>query len=275
MKFRKISLLLALAAFFVPRAAAQNNFLESTDGLDIPMVFIDQTTFKMGGTPEHGADSEDDETVHEVTLSPYFIGATEITQGQWRKVMGTTLEDMYRKAAPDHDFGRYGVGDDKPMYYVNWQDAVDFCRKLSAITGLSYRLPTESEWELAARGGSSPSGKYSGSDELDEVGWYVDNADMDRFNKGNPECHPVAGKAPNSLGIYDMSGNICEWVGCLYSPYPKTASVDPQGKPYNGDRVYRGGSFRSSKNYCRTAFRNSNSPSYASEAIGFRVALEP
>lgn len=249
------------------------NYMEDTAGLNIPMVFIDQATFQMGATPDQG-NGEDDEKVHTVTISPFYIGATEITQAQWEKVMGSTLEDMHRKNNQDHEFGKYGVGPDRPMYYVSWNDATNFCRKLSALTGLTYRLPTESEWELAARGGETGSTKFAGSDNLDEVGWYVDNADMDRFNKGNPESHPVTTLAPNRTGLFDMSGNVCEWCYDLYSPYPNAHVTDPVGTPHNGDRVYRGGSFRSSNDYCRVAFRNSNSPSFASEAIGFRVVCE-
>jgi len=254
------------------------NYLEDTNGLNIPMIYIDATTFEMGGTPEQGS-VEDDETVHTVTISPFYIGATEVTQRQWEAVMGTSLEDMYRKLSPDHDFGKYGVGPERPMYYVNWHDATAFCRKLSAITGLTYRLPTESEWELAARGGqySSPDSntRYAGSDTLDVVAWYVDNADMDRFNKGNPETHPVSTRRANKAGIFDMSGNVCEWVYDLYSPYPSKPATDPVGLPYNDDRCYRGGAFRSNKDYCRISFRNSNAPSFACEYIGFRVVCEP
>ncbi len=263
-------------ALSVLSVSAQNNFTETTDSLDIPMVFIEETTFMMGGTEEQNPDIEDDEKPHKVTVSPFFIAATEITQKQWEKVMGTTLRDMYGKLAPDHDFGRYGQGGNLPMYYVTWDDAVDFCRKLSEITGLNYRLPTEAEWELAARGGTGNQTKYSGADNIDAVCWYVDNSDLDKTNKGNPVAHPVATMPANRLGIHDMSGNVCEWVADFYSPYTEEVHVtDPVGKDYNGDRVYRGGAFRSSKNYCRTSFRNSNSPDYASEAIGFRVVCEP
>lgn len=272
----KKTLTIVALALCTISASAQNNFTEDTDGLNIPMVFIEETTFLMGGTEEQGSDKEDDEKVHKVTVSPFFIGATEITQAQWKKVMGTSLRDMFDKLKPDHDFGRYGEGDNLPMYYVTWHDATNFCRKLSEITGLNYRLPTEAEWELAARGGSANATKYSGSNEIDAVGWYVDNADMDMTNKGNPVVHPVATMPANALGLHDMSGNVCEWVIDYYAPYTKEAEVtDPIGVDYNGDRVYRGGAFRSSKNYCRTTFRNSNSAEYASEAIGFRVVCEP
>lgn len=256
-------------------ARSSADYLERTDSLDIPMVFINGATFEMGGSAEQGSDAEDDEKIHTVTISPFYIGATEITQAQWEKVMGTSLRDIYDRIAPSHDFERYGVGPDRPIYYVSWDDATAFCRKLSALTGLNYRLPTESEWELAARGGQTGGTKFAGSDTLDIVGWYVDNADMDRFNRGNPESHPVATLAPNAAGLYDMSGNVCEWVYDLYSPYPTEPATDPVGVMYNGDRIYRGGAFRSSGNYCRVSFRNSNSPTYVSETIGFRVVCEP
>ena len=279
MKRIATALLLSLGAVIALKAQDGKvaNFLEDTNGLNIPMVYIDATTFEMGATPEQGT-AEDDETVHTVSISPFYIGATEVTQKQWHDVMGTSLEDMYRKLAPEHDFGKYGVGDDRPMYYVNWHDATAFCRKLSALTGLTYRLPTESEWELAARGGhlsGNEATRYAGSDTLDVVGWYVDNADMDRFNKGNPETHPVSTRRANTAGIFDMSGNVCEWVYDLYSPYPTAPTTDPVGVPHNGDRCYRGGAFRSNSDYCRTAFRNSNDPSFACEYIGFRIVCEP
>lgn len=273
-----LTLLCGIAAL---SASAQNhegttvaNYLETTDSLNIPMVYVEQTTFEMGGTPEQGQ-VENDEIVHTVTVSPFYIGATEITQAQWEKVMGTSLREQYDKHKPAVEYGKHGVGPDRPMYFVDWNEATAFCRKLSALTGLNYRLPTESEWELAARAGGKKPFRYAGSDDLDSVGWYVDNADMDRFNRGNPESHPVTTLAPNSLGIFDMSGNVCEWCYDFYAPYPTEPTTDPSGRPHNGDRVYRGGSFRSNKDYSRVAFRNSNSPSYASEFLGFRVVCEP
>ncbi len=272
---KRYILTFAAIATSLTATLAQSNFTEKAAGVDIPMVFVGETTFNMGGSEEQGSDTEDDEKLHQVTISSFYIGATEITQSQWEKVMGTSLRDMYDRARPSHDFGKYGVGENRPMYYVSWQDAVDFCRRLSSLTGRNYRLPTESEWELAARAGKSGGTKYAGSDNIDEVGWYVDNADMDRFNKGNPESHPVATRLPNPLDIYDMSGNVNEWVQDYYAPYSNEPATDPVGARYNDDRVYRGGAFLSSKNYCRVSFRNSNSPDLASESIGFRVVCEP
>ncbi|MCM1348452.1 MAG: formylglycine-generating enzyme family protein [Firmicutes bacterium] len=268
-----------LGAFWQNASAAEYelaNFMETTDGLNIPMVYVDHTTFQMGATPEQ-ENPEDDELVHTVTISPFYIGATEITQAQWEKVMGTSLEDMYNKYKPALEYGKHGVGPDRPMYYVSWNDATDFCRKLSALTGLIYRLPTEAEWELAARGGCTGNTNFAGSNNLDSVAWYVDNADMDRFNRGNPESHPVTTLSPNAIGIFDMSGNVCEWCYDYYAPYPTVETTDPVGvhQPSLDDRVYRGGSFRSNKGYCRVAFRNSNSADYASEFLGFRVVCEP
>ena len=144
----KHSITCALAIFSVFAAGAQNNFTEDTDGLGIPMVFIEETTFIMGATEEQGDDKEDDENLHSVTISPFFIGATEITQGQWKKVMGTSLRYILYKIMPDHEFGHYCEGYNLPMYYVTWNDASDFCRRLSEITGQNYRLPTETESEL-------------------------------------------------------------------------------------------------------------------------------
>ena len=234
----------------------------TVNGVEIPMVYVPGGTFTMGATGEQGDDAYDDESpTHQVTLDGYYIGATEITQAQWEAVMGTTLRLQRDKADPS--WSLYGEGGDYPMYYVNYDEAIEFCRRLSELTGKHYTLPTEAQWEYAARGGRSGGTKYSGSNTIDDVAWYWDN-------RNGPT--PVGTKSPNALGLYDMSGNVWEWCLDWYGDYPSLAQTNPQG-PTSGDyRVLRGGSWFSDAEYCRVSCRDFNSPSFRGDG-GFRVVL--
>ena len=230
---------------------ANADVVEQVNGVEIPMVYVPGGTFTMGGTSEQGSYAHGDEKpTHQVTLNGYYIGATEITQAQWEAVMGDNPSNFR--------------GDNLPVERVSYGDALEFCRRLSELTGKHYTLPTEAQWEYAARGGQSGGTKYSGSNTIDNVAWYADNC--------NGSTHPVATKIPNALGLYDMSGNVWEWCLDWYDDYPSQAQTNPQGPSSGDSRVLRGGSWDADAEFCRVSYRNGNYPSYRSYS-GFRVVL--
>ena len=244
------------------------DFTERVEGMDLKMVYVKGGTFQMGATSEQGDDYYSDEKpVHEVTLSDYYIGKYEVTQGLWRKVMGTTLEEQRDKAGYS-DF--YGEGDAYPMYYVSWNEAQEFCTKLSELTGRKYALPTEAQWEYAARGGAKSQGyKYSGGNDIDEVAWYWGNSE-EKYSTS-----PVGLNKANELGIYDMSGNVWEWCSDWYGDYSSEAQINPVGPETGSYRVFRGGSWYYYARLCRVSDRDFTSPFYLYYDLGFRVALLP
>jgi hypothetical protein len=219
--------------------------------LGIEMVFVQGGTFSMGCTNEQGEDCDNDEKpVHQVTLSSFYIGKYEITQAQWETIMGNNPS--------------YIKGGDLPVENVSWEEAQEFIKRLNAATGKKYRLPTEAEWEYAARGGNQSRGyKYSGNNYLSEVAWYYTNS--------GSTTHPVGTKKANELGIYDMSGNVLEWCSDWFGNYGSSAQTNPVGASYGSDRVFRGGSWYDITSICRVAYRNYFSPGNRSSIIGFRV----
>lgn len=243
----------------------EKNFVEPC--LDkLEMVYVEGGTFQMGATEEQGWDVMDNEKpVHEVTLGNFYIGKYAVTQAQWKALMSTTVEQQRDKANKQYDkkLDLFGTGDDYPMYYVSWEDAQAFCAKLTELTGKKYRLPTEAEWEYAARGGQNPDGtKYAGSNDIDEVAWYQGNSNM--------EIHPVGQKKPNGLGLYDMSGNVQEWClerPGLYSDYPNPWGVAD-------DRVSRGGCWNGNSMFCRVSARVVQWTDLRYFNTGFRVVCE-
>lgn len=198
---------------------------------------------------------ENESPLHTVRLGDYYIGKYEITQREWSVVMGYDLEWS----------DQYGKGDRIPAYYVSWEEANAFVEKLSAMTRLEFRLPTEAQWEFAARGGaSSLQNLYSGSNHADEVAWYKGNT--------GDVLHNVGEKRPNELGLYDMSGSLWEWCADSYRPYSANYSQDPcvmSGSPY----VLRGGSWTYLPDYCRVTCRDSYGGDASSLSVGFRVSL--
>ena len=229
----------------------------------IPMVTVEGGTFQMGATSEQGSDAFDNEKpVHSVTLSSYQIGKYEVTQKLWKAVMGSNPEGM-------GDLDSKFFGDNLPVVRGSWNDIQTFITKLNQITGKRFRLPTEAEWEYAARGGNSSRGyKYSGSNNISDVAWYDDNSDL--------KPHAVGGKSPNELGIYDMSGNVWEWCQDAwdYDYYSKSPSSNPECKGDSGScRVDRGGSWGLSAGNCRVSNRINISPDYGDCGMGFRLAL--
>jgi len=225
---------------------------ETTDSLNIEMIFVQGGTFTMGCTSEQNNDCDEGEKLtHQVTVRDFYIGKYEITQAQWIAV--TDSNPSYFK------------GDNLPVETVSWNDVQEFIRKLNAQTGKQYRLPTEAEWEFAARGGAKSEGyKYSGSDIADKVAWYDGNSD----NK----IHPVGTKSPNELGIYDMSGNVLEWCSDWKSSYSSTAQTNPQCPSFGIYRINRGGSIANYARLMRVSWRNSDDPASRYSCLGFRLA---
>jgi formylglycine-generating enzyme required for sulfatase activity len=214
------------------------------------MVSVEGGTFTMGCTDDECLDVE--LPAHQVTLRAYSRAKSQITQKQWVSVMG------YNPS--------YHQGDDLPVENVSWYDAQNFISRLNALTGKYYCLPTEAQWEFAARGGNLSQGfKYSGSNNLDEVAWY---------GAFPQETHPVGTKMPNELGIYDMSGNVYEWVNDIYGHYSDLPQTDPQG-PYEGSyRLARGGAYYSIPEGCRVSYRDSYTfQSDYREYLGFRLIM--
>ena len=228
---------------------------------EIEMVWVSGGTFTMGATSEQGSDAWDDEKPsHSVTLDGYYIGKYEVTQKLWKAVMGNNPS--------------YFKGDNLPVENVSWNDVQDFISKLNRMTGKSYRLPTEAEWEYAARGGNKSRGyKYSGSDNIGSVAWYSDNSG-NTTNTSNI-THPVGSKSPNELGIYDMSGNVYEWCQDWYSSgyYSNSPQSNPKGPTSGSHRVIRGGGWNGNARSCRVSYRSYISPDNRYDNLGFRLAL--
>jgi formylglycine-generating enzyme required for sulfatase activity len=219
------------------------------------MVYVAGGTFTMGCTAEQGNDCYSNEKPsHSVTLSGYYIGKYEVTQAQWKAVMGSSNNPSYFK------------GDNLPVEKVSWDDAKDFISKLNAKTGKNFRLPTEAEWDYAARGGNRSKGyKYSGSNSLGNVGWYWDNS--------GKTTHAVGQKTPNELGIYDMSGNVWECCNDWYGNYSSSSQTNPAGANTSSYRVSRGGGWSNVAASCRVANRNCYTPDLRYIHLGFRLVL--
>ncbi|MBO7279020.1 MAG: SUMF1/EgtB/PvdO family nonheme iron enzyme [Bacteroidales bacterium] len=237
------------------QSASSKGKTNFTADYGIEMVFVEGGTFQMGATSEQGSDAYDDEKpVHSVTLSDFYIGKYEVTQAQWKAVMGKNPSRFQ--------------GDNLPVENVSWNDIQEFIKKLNRLTGKRYRLPTEAEWEYAARGGKKSKGyKYAGSNSIGEVAWYDSNSGY--------ETHPVGQKQPNELGLYDMSGNVWEWCQDWYGNYNSSSQTNPSGPASGSYRVLRGGSWYRSARYCRVSDRSFNYPSNWYYFYGFRLVLLP
>ena len=234
-------------------------------GVSFTMVAVEGGTFTMGATSEQGSDAEDDEKpTHQVTLSSYYIGQTEVTQALWTAVMGTTVSQQRDKDDPSYPLS--GEGDNFPMYFISWEECQTFVSKLSELTGQKFRLPTEAEWEYACRGGNKSRGyKYSGSNDIDDVAWY--------WCINVETSSPVATMSPNELGIYDMTGNVCEWCQDWYGSYSSSPQTNPTGATSGSYRVYRGGSWGCPAGGCRSSIRIYKTPDYRYDDVGLRLAL--
>ena len=223
-----------------------------TNGLDMTFVRIRPALFTMGSPPSESGRREN-EARHRVMLTrPYYLQATEVTQGQWKSIMG------------DNPSRFKGCGDDCPVEQVSWNEVQAFIGKMNKKEeGIIYRLPTEAEWEFAARGRGEPF-LYAGGNDIEAVAWYSGNS------KGR--THPVGLKAANGLGLYDMSGNVYEWCLDWYGNYPEGAVTDPPGPSSGGHRVLRGGSWYYDERSCRVAVRIIGIPFSRSDTLGFRLA---
>lgn len=227
------------------------------DGINIEMVKVEAGTFMMGATPEMEDPHNSDKPVHRVTLTNgYYIGKYEVSQYLWQVVMGANPSEV-----------KYA---NLPVENVSWYDCQEFIAKLNRLTGKTFRLPTEAEWEYAARGGNKSRGfRFSGSNYIGDVAWYSLNSD---YNRG-VKPHPIGDKQPNELGIYDMTGNVEEWCQDWYGSYNNSSQTNPLG-PVNGTyRVRRGGSIYTSRFHCFSSSRFEFSPEKHAEFLGFRLAL--
>ena len=233
----------------------QERLTFTVNGVSFDMIHVEGGTFMMGALPDDKEASRDEKPAHSVTLSSFSIGETEVTQELWEAVMGTNPSEF--------------EGDSqRPVESVTWDDCQDFIAELNCITGKKFRLPTEAEWEYAARGGNKSKGyKYSGSNILKKVAWFYDN--------GDDQTHSVKQKQANELGLYDMSDNVWEWCQDWYDAnyYSVSPRSNPQG-PSNGSyRVVRGGSWYDCARDCRSSIRGSSIPDHRYDILGLRLAL--
>lgn len=245
----------------IPPSVPDKKLAEPTPFKADNMVLIKGGTFKMGCNKEKDLDGEcipDESPIHSVTLSDFYLGRYEVTRAEWRQIMGDE---------PSTAGGSSRKCDQCPVESVSWNKVVQlFLTKLNAQTGLQYRLPTEAEWEYAARGGQQSKGFwFAGSDNLDEVAWY-------EFHHEKILTHPVGQKKPNELGLFDMNGNVWEWCSDWSGPYTSNAQKNPTGPEKGNYRIIRGGSWNAGPNHNRLSYRGSLTPTYKTETIGFRLA---
>ena len=226
----------------------------TVNGVKFTMVPVEGGTFTMGATSEQGSDAnEDEKPAHEVTLSDYYIGQTEVTQALWKAVMGSNPSDS--------------KGDNLPVEQVSWDDCQVFIQNLNQLTGKQFRLPTEAEWEYAARGGRKSRGyKYAGGNNIGLVAWCGDNS-------GN-RTHTVATKQANELGVYDMSGNVEEWCSDWYDGYQSSSQSDPQRPSLGSCRVNRGGSCYCNAGDSRVSYRFFGTPDFRYNDLGLRLSCK-
>ena len=223
----------------------------SIGGVSFKMIEVEGGSFIMGATPHR--DGFDESPTHRVTLSTFYLGETEVTQELWQAVMGSNPSQF--------------SGQKRPVEQVDWNDCQVFITKLNALTGRQFRLPSEAEWEFAARDGKKIRlyRKYSGFHIIDYVAWYSGNS--------NNQTQEVAQRKPNDLGIYDMSGNVREWCQDWYGEYDSSEQTNPTGPASGVYRVNRGGSWWDSADECRLRYRTYDKPLFSSPMVGLRLAL--
>lgn len=230
----------------IPEITNSSDSVETftVNGVSFRMIRVDAGTFTMGepGFIKYSP-------FHEVTLSTYYIGETEVTQQLWYAVLESNPS--------------YFKDPQKPVERVTWDDCQHFIRILNILTGRQFRLPTEAEWEFAARGGNKSKGyKYAGNNNVYSVGWTEDYT-----------THPVAQKKPNELGIYDMSGNVSEWCQDWSGPFSKKPQTNPTGPSTGSGRIFRGGSWYDDYKFCQVSYRLAREPENSRYTVGFRLAL--
>jgi formylglycine-generating enzyme required for sulfatase activity len=259
---------------------------DAPGGVPEGFVLVEGGTFTMGSPAKEPDRDRDEGPQHQVTVQSFYMGKYEVTQREWQELMGTTVaqqRNMAQQAANASGWQLYGEGDLYPMYYVSWHEAIEYCNKRSVKEGLTpvyrgfgnsiscdwsangYRLPTEAEWEYAAKGGNKNflTYLYAGSNSADAVAWYEGNSEK--------MTHVVGTKAANDLGIYDLSGNMWEWCWDWKGNYGSGAQTDPAGPSSGTNRVMRGGSWSSGTRDLRSSSRNDSIPSYRGSARGFRL----
>ena len=234
----------------------------TVNGVTFKMVYVKGGTFTMGATAELGSDDPYGERpAHQVTLSGYAIGETEVTQALWLAIMGSNPSSFNNNLQ-------------RPVVRVSWNDCQAFISKLNELTGKTFRLPTEAEWEYAARGGNKSQGyKFAGSDTIGGVAWYYGNSFALGSSSPDYGTHAVATKMPNELDLYDMSGNAWEWCQDWYGNYSSDAQTNPEGPTNGSHRVMRGGSWFDEEGLCRVSMRSTNLPTEKNNVIGLRLAL--
>lgn len=252
-----IRICLYIEGYHIPITQMWYTFLKrdwifDINGVQFKMVRVEGGEFMMGATAEQGDDAWDNEKPkHKVSLDSFYIGETQVTQALWKAVMGNNPSNW--------------KGDNLPVEDISWNDSQEFIRKINQLTGRTFALPTEAQWEYAARGGKNSKGyKYAGSNNLSEVAWF-----------GDVRTYPVAQKKPNELGLYDMSGNVWEWCNDWYDSgyYQSSPQHNPQG-PISGDRrVMRGGCWLDFALYCRVSHRINCDPDYHGNSRGIRLFL--
>lgn len=224
------------------------------NGVSFTMIGVQGGTFRMGCSKREDSNADSDESpTHSVTLDSYYIGETEVTQELWEAVM-------------DYNPSEFQYDNQLPVEFVSWEDCKEFIRRLNNITQKEFRFPSEAEWEYAARGGHRAiSATYAGSNSISAVGWYKGNS--------NGITHPVKSKSPNTLGIYDMSGNLWEWCQDWQGPYSSSAANNPTGPDYGSSKILRGGAWNGGPKNCRLSNRDGRTTDYASNRLGLRLAL--
>jgi len=223
-------------------------------GVTFKLVRVQGGTFSMGGTSEQGNGVNADELpVHQVTLSDFYIGQTEVTQDLWEAVMQEWPSGSTQNLRC-------------PVEMVSWNECMAFISKLNALTGLTFRLPTEAEWEFAARGGIKSKGyMYSGSNDFNDVAWSEDNS--------GDVTHVVGSKMCNELGLYDMSGNVWEWCQDWFGNYSDSSQIDPTGPETGTERIVRGGCMRGHTRFCRVSYRMNYTSATQRIDVGLRLAM--
>lgn len=262
---------------FLAKALSKDNMQNRSfvvNGVSFTMMYVKGGTLNLGATREQSDDADPDEyPSHKVTVDSYMIGQTEVTQALWKAVMGNN---------PSFFTGE----SNRPVERVSWDDCQTFIRKLNSLTGQNFRLPTEAEWEFAARGGTKcNSFKYAGSNTIEEVGWYWQNSgnsflygtddDWDWNEMMDNKCatHLVGKKKPNELGIYDMSGNVFEWCHDWWEEYSTNSLTNPNGPSYGSHHVAKGGCWSYDAGFCRVSNRNLYTPEHTGNNLGLRLAL--